>query len=114
MRLLIEGGSYSRVTFISFGVIPLGDTDTVDLFFRTDIQMFKLYDREISSKTKPRTFLSCFCLKFMIVRGLQLWPHPLNYVCACVWLLFKGSYYFFCRAPCAATNRGAGFIRINT
>ena len=42
----------------------------------------------------------------MIVRGLRSWPHPLNYVCACVQLLFEGSYYFFRRAPCAATIRG--------
>ena len=40
MRLLIEGGSYSRTAFINFGVIPLGDRscrlrkhiDTIDLF----------------------------------------------------------------------------------
>ena len=103
VRLLIKGGSYSRVAFINFGATPLGDIDTVDSFFRTDIRIFKLYDREISSKTKPRTFLPCFCLELMIVRGLQSWPHPLNCVRACVRLLFKGGYYFFRRAPCAAT-----------
>ena len=25
--------------------------------------------------------------------GLQSWPHPLNCVCACLWLLFEGGYY---------------------
>ena len=38
---------------------------------------------------------------------------PLNCVRACVRLLFEGSYYFFHRAPCAATNRGVASIRIN-
>ena len=30
VRLLIEGGSYSRAAFINFGATPLGDIDTVD------------------------------------------------------------------------------------
>ena len=60
VRLLIEGGSYSRAAFINFGATPLGDIDTVDSFFRTDIRIFELYDREISSKTKPRTFSAMF------------------------------------------------------
>ena len=32
VRLLIEGGSYSRMVFINFGAIPLGDNDTIDSF----------------------------------------------------------------------------------
>ena len=36
VQLLIEGGSYSRAAFIYSGVIPLGDTDMIGLFFRTD------------------------------------------------------------------------------
>ena len=44
VRLLIEGGSYSRAAFINFGATPLGDIDTVDSFFRTDIRIFELYD----------------------------------------------------------------------
>ena len=40
MWLLIEGGSYSRVAFINIGVIPLGDIDTVDSFFRTDYHIY--------------------------------------------------------------------------
>ena len=38
--LLIEGSSYLSVAFINFGAISLTDTDTVDLFFRTDFQIF--------------------------------------------------------------------------
>ena len=62
VRLLIKGGCYLRAAFIKFGATPLGDIDMVDSFFRTDIQIFKLYDREISNKTKPRTFSACFAL----------------------------------------------------
>ena len=58
--LLIEGGSYSRAAFINFGVTPLGDIDTIDWFFRTDLRIFELYDREKCSKTKPRMFSAMF------------------------------------------------------
>ena len=37
VQLLIEDGSYSRAAFFNFGATPLGDIDTVDSFFRTDI-----------------------------------------------------------------------------
>ena len=36
VRLLIEGGSYSRAAFINFGAIPLDDIDTIGSFFSTD------------------------------------------------------------------------------
>ena len=66
VQLLIKGA------FINFGAIPLADIDTVDLFFRTVFRRFKiiLYDREISSGTKPRTFSATF-LPLTIVHGLQ-------------------------------------------
>ena len=32
VQLLIKGSSYSRATFINFGVTPLGDSDTMDSF----------------------------------------------------------------------------------
>ena len=35
VRLLIEGGSYSRA---NFGETPLGDIDTIDSFFKTDFR----------------------------------------------------------------------------
>ena len=60
VRLLIEGSSYLRAAFIDFGATPLGDIDTVDSFFRTDLRIFELYDQEISSATKPRTFSAMF------------------------------------------------------
>ena len=63
VRLLIEGSSYSRAAFINFGVTPLGGIDTVDSFFRTDLRIFELYDREISSKTKPSTSSAMFYLE---------------------------------------------------
>ena len=34
VRLLIEGGSYSRAAFINFEATPLGDIDTIDSIFR--------------------------------------------------------------------------------
>ena len=43
------GGAY-------FGVIPLGGIDIIDLFFWTDFRIIKIYDREISSRTKPGMF----------------------------------------------------------
>ena len=58
-----------------------------------------------TAKPNQGRFLPCFCLELTIVCGLQSWPHPLNCVCACVRLLFEGSYYFFRRAPCVATIR---------
>ena len=60
MQLLIKGGSYSRAAFINFGVIPLADIDIIDSFLRTDYRIFKIYDREISSGTKLRTFSAMF------------------------------------------------------
>ena len=62
VRLLIEGSSYSRAAFtcINFGVIPLTDIDTANSFFRTSFRIFKIYNREISSGTKPRTFSATF------------------------------------------------------
>ena len=56
-------------------------------------------------------FLSCFFLEQTIIHCFRSWPHPLNCVCACVWLfraatisfaelkvrlLFEGSYYSRC------------------
>ena len=46
------------VLYMYFGVIPLGDIDTIDLFFWTDFQIIKIYDREISSRTKPGMFFA--------------------------------------------------------
>ena len=42
VRLLIEGGSYSMAAFSNFGATPLGDIDMIDLFFRTDFQIFDI------------------------------------------------------------------------
>ena len=52
-------------------------------------------------------------LELTIVHRLQSWPCPHNCVRTCVWLLLEGSYYFFRRAPGAATIRGAASIQIN-
>ena len=41
---------------------PLSDIDMVDCFFRTDLRIFELYDREKSSKTKP--IMDVFCHGF--------------------------------------------------
>ena len=41
VRLLIEGGSYSKAAFINFGAISLAVIDTVDSFFRADFQIFR-------------------------------------------------------------------------
>ena len=60
VRLLIEGSSYLRAAFINFGAIPLTDIDTANSFFRTSFRIFKIYNREISSGTKPRTFSATF------------------------------------------------------
>ena len=100
VQLLISGGSYSRATFTLFGAVPLGDIDTcmIDLIFRIDFQDIWL---RMSSRTKPNT--PYFCLNRMIVCDLWSWPHPLNFIHACLWLLFEGSYYFFHRTRCVAT-----------
>ena len=55
--LLIEGGSYLRAAFINFGAISPTDIDTVDSFSGP---IFKIYNQEISSGTKPRTFSATF------------------------------------------------------
>ena len=45
VRLLIEGGAYSRAAFINFGAKHLGDIDTIDSIFMTDFRIFMIDDR---------------------------------------------------------------------
>jgi hypothetical protein len=69
-------------------------------------------NEKIAAEPSQGRLLSCFCLELKIVHDLQSWPHPLNCVRACVRLLFEGSYYFFRRAPDAATIQGRLLIGV--
>ena len=71
--------------------------DMIDLFFRTDSQIVEMYDREISSRTKPETFSAIFLPHTNDCAWLAT-VATLNSVCACVRLLFEGDYYFVRRA----------------
>ena len=75
------------------------------------------YDRKIISHTaiepfKPRSCSAMFSLKRVIVHYLGSWPDPRNCVHTCVCLLFESSYYFFSRAPRAATIWGRLLFRV--
>ena len=122
VRLLIEGGSYLKVVFIYFGAISPGTVhkngNAKDLFMRTALKLSryglkKQKNSHAAIETSKGCLLPCFCLKLMIVHCLQSWPHPLNWVHACMRLLylrtaiipftelqvqplFKGSYYLGC------------------
>ena len=90
VQLLIEGDSYLRSAFINFGAILLDDIDTIDSFFRTSFRIFEVYNREISSRIKPGMFSAMFLPQTNDHSWLAIVAiaHPLNYVCACVRLLF--------------------------
>ena len=80
-------------------IIPLGDIDTIDMFFRTDFRIVKIYDPEISSTTMPRTF----SVMFLPQNNAYDRGHTHLIMFTRVWPLFEDGYYFFHRAPCAAT-----------
>ena len=92
VRLLIEGGSYSRVAFINFGVIPHSAIHKhSDWFMRTALQIIEIWSKNkqpYCCRAKPRCLLPCFCLKLTIIQHLRSWAHPLKCVHACVQLLF--------------------------
>ena len=46
--------------FVNFKVIPLGDIDMIDSFFRTTFLLFEINNQEISSRTKPNMFSATF------------------------------------------------------
>ena len=113
VRLLIEGGSYSRAVFINFG--PILDAVIHKIcsiegwFSKTALRVIeKRSSKKLPrcSKTKPRPSSVTVCPEQASVLYLWSWPHPLNRVCACVRLLFEGRYYFFRWAPGAATIWG--------
>ena len=69
VQLLINGGSYSRATFILFGAVPLGDIDTcmIDLIFRIDFQ--DMIENKQQNQAKYTMFLpqSNDCFRLMIM-----------------------------------------------
>ena len=109
VRLLIEGGSYSRAAFINFGPI-LDDVihkncSTEGWFSKTALRVIEIRSSKKlprCSKTKPRPSSVTEQASALYLRS---WPHPLNRVRACVRLLFEGGYYFFRWVPGAATIR---------
>ena len=118
VRLLIEGGSYSRAAFINFGPILDGiihkNCNTEGWFSKTALRVIEiLSSKKLPCCSKPNSRPS-FVTKQASSLHLWSWPHPLNRVRACLRLLFKGGYYFFRWAPGVATIRGAASIRINT
>ena len=116
--LLIKGDSYSRVAFNNLGPILDGvihkNCSTEGWFSKTALRIIEIRSSKKlphCSKTKPRP---SSVTEQASTLYLWSWPHPLNWVRACVQLLFEGSYHFFHWAPGAATIWGMASIRINT
>ena len=116
VRLLIEGGSYSRTALIILErYLPLPSVHkNSNYFFRTALWITEIWSKisgHAALEPSQGLFPPCFCLELTIIHHLQLWPHSLNRVRACVRLLFKGGYYIFHRAAGVATIQGAASSR---
>ena len=116
VRLLIKGGSYSRVAFINFGPILDGviheNCSTEGWFSKTALRVIEIgSSKKLSrcSKTKP---IPSSVTEQASALYLRSWSHPLNRVRACMRLLFlsrssRSGYYsrcgFYSGIPSACT-----------
>ena len=117
VRLLIEGGSYSRVAFINFRLILHGATHnnstTEDWFMRAALQIMEIWSKKKlphNRRTKPRwssampnkqLFTACnrghiHWIEFTHVCGYYSRVAAVSFIELQVWLLFEGGYCSGC------------------